>query len=567
METKANYVAVGAFTVLVFAAAFAFVYWVARVDTGGQSARLDVVIEGSVTGLAVGSVVKFNGIDVGKVTALGFDPQNPRVVIAQSLVRRDLPITAETNAVLSFTGLTGIAHIEMEGGAVGVSSVFDVAEQQGTFAVITADPTPLNDLLATAQDIADRADSILSEVETFVAEARAPLTQAVDNVTQISDALAANSGRIDEFLGGMGELGGSLDVVAGTLERTLAGADQLIAAVTPEDITVIVSEVRDFAGDLNRASDDLEALVGSARTTLEGLETIGGRIDTSFDQVDALIAAVDPEAVNRAVSGFAEAGQAAQSVAQGATGLVETLDRTARTADELLAAVDPEQVRSIIADVQGFTGELRRSTQNIETLLASATTTFEGLEDVGARAGGSFDRVDRLLDAVDAETINEAVDGFADAGRAARTIADDIGQVTAELRGRGADIETVFGNVTEMSERLNAASVRVDGVLEKLDGFLGEGGQGGQNLIAEASATLSAFRDVAANLDARLDSVGSGLERFSDRGLKDVEALVSETRRSIARIEQAITSIEDNPQRLIFGGEGSVRRFDGRQRR
>lgn len=458
METKANYVAVGAFTVLVFAAAFAFVYWVARVDTGGQSARLDVVIEGSVTGLAVGSVVKFNGIDVGKVTGLGFDPENPRVVIAESQVRRDLPITAQTRAVLSFTGLTGIAHIELEGGAIGVSSVFDIAEEDGSTATITADPTPLNDLLATAQDIADRADSILSEVETFVAEARAPLTRAVDNVTQISDALAANSGRIDEFLNGMGELGGSLDVVAATLERTLAGLDQLIAAVEPEDVTTIVAEVRDFATDLNRASDELDTLMASARTTLEGLENIGGRIDTSFD------------------------------------------------------------------------------------------------------------RVDSLLDAVDAETISEAVDGFADAGRSARTITGDIEQVTAELRGRGEDIDVIFANVTEISERLNAASVRVDGVLEKLDGFLGEG-DGSQNLIAEATETLRAFRDVAGNLNARLDSIGGGLERFSNSGLREVEALVSETRRSIARIEQAITSIEDNPQRLIFGGEGSVRRFDGRQRR
>ena len=42
METKANYVTVGAFTLLVFLAGFAIVYWVARVDTGGQTSRLDV---------------------------------------------------------------------------------------------------------------------------------------------------------------------------------------------------------------------------------------------------------------------------------------------------------------------------------------------------------------------------------------------------------------------------------------------------------------------------------------------------------------------------------------------
>ncbi|WP_306025821.1 MlaD family protein [Oceaniradius stylonematis] len=459
METKANYVAVGAFTVLVFAAAFAFVYWFARNDTGGETAQLNIVIAGSVTGLANSSVVKFNGIDVGKVDRLGFDATDPGVVIAETQVRRDLPITAETKAVLSFTGLTGIAHIELEGGAVDQPNVFELAEREGTVATIDADPTALNDLLATAQDIANRANNILTDVESFVADARGPLTRAVENVTEISDALAANSGRIDEFLTGMGDLGESLGTMSVTLERTLSGADELIAAVDPDDVAAIVTEVRGFAADLNEASDDLDGLVASARTTLEGLESIGDRVDQSFDQLDTLIGAVDPDAVGEAVSGFADAGRAA---------------------------------RDITADIQG---------------------------------------------------------------------------VTAELEGRGEDIDTIFANVTEMSERLNAASVRVDGVLEKLDGFLGEGGEGGQNLIAEASETLRSFRDVASNLNARLDSIGGGLERFSDRGLRDIEALVNETRRSISRIEQTITSIERDPQQLIFGGDGGVKRFDGRERR
>lgn len=560
METKANYVTVGAFTVLVFAAAFAFVYWVARVDTGGESARLNIIIAGSVTGLSNGSAVKFNGIDVGQVTRLSFDANDPRVVIAEAQMRRDLPITQATSAVVSFTGLTGIAHIELEGGDVNEPNVFQLAEEAGAVATITADPTPLNDLLATAQDIADRADNILSEVESFVSDARGPLTTAVENVTEISDALAANSGRIDEFLTGIGELGGSLETVANSLEQTLAGADELITAIDPEDIRAIVSEARAFTEDVNRASDDLEALLASARETIEGLEPIGERIDTSFDRVDALITAIDPQAVGEAVDGFAAAGEAATRAAQ-------SLDETAQSANTLLASVDPEEVRAIIADVRGFTGELGATTDNVDALLASATRTFEGLESVGPRLDTSFDQLDSLIAAVDPESVNAAVDGFADAGRSASQITSDLEEVTASLAGRGDEIDAIFANVTELSERLNAASARVDGVLARVESFLGEGGEGTESLIAEASETLRAFRDVAQNLDARLDSIGGGLERFSERGLRDVEALVADTRRSITRIEQAISSIERDPQRLLFGGDSGVKRFDGRQRR
>jgi phospholipid/cholesterol/gamma-HCH transport system substrate-binding protein len=56
------------------------------------------------------------------------------------------------------------------------------------------------------------------------------------------------------------------------------------------------------------------------------------------------------------------------------------------------------------------------------------------------------------------------------------------------------------------------------------------------------------------------------LERFSNSGLRDVESLIVETRRSINRIERSISSIARNPQRLLFGGD-DVQQFDGRVRR
>ena len=52
METKANYALVGFFTVLVMAAAFAFVYWMSQYGRGGEMAQLAVRIPGSANGLS-----------------------------------------------------------------------------------------------------------------------------------------------------------------------------------------------------------------------------------------------------------------------------------------------------------------------------------------------------------------------------------------------------------------------------------------------------------------------------------------------------------------------------------
>lgn len=457
METKANYTLVGIFTVLVFAAAFAFVYWIAVTDGGQETADLDVVIEGSVTGLGVGSPVLFNGINVGKVTSLRFDPSNPRIVIARSRVRSDLPITNSTKAVLGSTGLTGIVQIEFEGGVLSEKTVFQLAEEEGTIATVNADPSALNDLILTAQDIFERAESVLGQLETFVVEARAPLTNTLENTSKITDAIARNSDKVEAFMSSMGDLGDTLEGVSGGLNKVLNSADGLIASIDPDDVKTIVTDIRSFTDNLKVVSEDLSG-VGN-------------------------------------------------TVAKLAAELGET----------------------------------------------------------GPRITQTFDRVDELLAAVPADDLNKAVSGFAGAGDAVKKAAEDIASLTGTFAEQKEDVEKIVTNAREMVERLNAASVRVDGVLAKVDGFLGD--SSADSLISDVSETLASFKQVADTLNSRLDGITAGIERFSGRGLRDVESLVSETRRSIARIEGAISSLESNPQRLLFGGDGDVKRFDGRERR
>ncbi|MEM1378662.1 MAG: MlaD family protein [Pseudomonadota bacterium] len=462
METKANYVAVGAFSLIVIAAFFGSIYWLNSVDAGGESAELNIFIEGSVNGLTNGSPVKFNGIDVGAIRRIDFDPENPRQVIARALVRSDLPISTETSATLAFTGLTGIAHIELAGGNTMVDNVFAMAEEAGEPAMIRAEPAAVDDLVATAQDIFGRADSVLTELELFVAEARGPLTQTLENTSRITEALAKNADQVDQFLVGIGSLGETLDGVSATLNSTLEGVDGLLSAVSPEDVEAIVGDLRGFTGNLNAASDRFEALAQTAETTLTGLQATG------------------------------------------------------------------------------------------ESL------------------GSTIERIDQITEAIEPDSVSGAVDSIAKASASIATAADDVAELAKSFGGRTEQVDAIFANVTELTQRLNAASVRVDGVLAKAEAFLGSGEGGADNLIADASATLRAFRQTADTLNSRLDGITAGIERFSTQGLRDVQGLLSDTRRSITRIEQAITEIEQNPNRLLFGGEGSVKRFEGsgqRQRR
>ncbi len=77
METKANTALIGAFTLIVLALGFVFIYWLARGGEQSSNVPLTVIFEDPVTGLAVGSQVVFNGINIGTVKTLKLDPRRP----------------------------------------------------------------------------------------------------------------------------------------------------------------------------------------------------------------------------------------------------------------------------------------------------------------------------------------------------------------------------------------------------------------------------------------------------------------------------------------------------------
>ena len=114
METRANFVLIGSFTLAVIAAAFGFVIWFQSLHTTKARTPLRIVFEGPASGLRNGGSVNFNGIRVGEVMSVKLD--NPRRVVALAMVENNAPIRKDTLVGLEFQGLTGVAAISLKGG-------------------------------------------------------------------------------------------------------------------------------------------------------------------------------------------------------------------------------------------------------------------------------------------------------------------------------------------------------------------------------------------------------------------------------------------------------------------
>src|SRR5258708_27211525 len=121
MEIRARYLLIGLFVLVVIAGGFGFVSWINT--SGGLGARTTyrVAFDGPVSGLLNGSAVLFNGLRVGEVTRLEFDPSNPHGASALIALDARVPVRADTGAGLGFRRLHGVAGITPPAGAADAS--------------------------------------------------------------------------------------------------------------------------------------------------------------------------------------------------------------------------------------------------------------------------------------------------------------------------------------------------------------------------------------------------------------------------------------------------------------
>jgi phospholipid/cholesterol/gamma-HCH transport system substrate-binding protein len=128
METDKRYFIEGLFIIGFAVAAALFAVWL--VNTGERDDVLyRIHFAESVNGLTLGDPVKFHGVDVGTIKALGLDPDNPRVVQVDVKLRKTAPVKTDTKAGLKLKGITGAVYVELNGGSPNAQTLVAVTPQ------------------------------------------------------------------------------------------------------------------------------------------------------------------------------------------------------------------------------------------------------------------------------------------------------------------------------------------------------------------------------------------------------------------------------------------------------
>jgi phospholipid/cholesterol/gamma-HCH transport system substrate-binding protein len=267
METRAHHVLIGTFTLVVVVVAVLFALWLGKASLSKQHHYYDIVFTEAVTGLSTGSPVQYNGIQVGQVSQLKLDPKDPRKVLARIQVAADTPIKTDTRAKLGLLGLTGVAFIQLSGGAP--DSALLMPTPDNPVPQIKSENSALSQLLASGSDVVTNLNGILDRLGQVVSQSNVDrITSTLKNIDQTTSTLAAERDDLRKLIHEASE-------ASVKLNQTLAGANRLVngpALQTMERAQAAMTSLQQTTKTLN---DLLAENKDSLQSGLRGVDQIG----------------------------------------------------------------------------------------------------------------------------------------------------------------------------------------------------------------------------------------------------------------------------------------------------
>lgn len=210
MESKVNYSIVGVFVIVFAVGIIAFIFWLGKYnDDEDQYKRFKVYITESVSGLAPEASVKFHGVDVGQVESIQINPENSEEVELILKIKKTTPIKNDSTAMLKFFGITGLAFIEIAGGAKN-APLLETSEDH--IAIIATSPSLIKRLDETLSGVVTKFSYTLDKTNAILSDKNAQnFSQTLANLKNISSQMANYQSEIDTLLNNSIQTGKNMD--------------------------------------------------------------------------------------------------------------------------------------------------------------------------------------------------------------------------------------------------------------------------------------------------------------------------------------------------------------------
>jgi len=486
VETKANYVLIGAFTLAGMLGILGFFLWFAQVQLDRQFSYYEVNFT-SVSGLASASEVRFAGLSVGQVVDVRLSPDGDGTVRVQLEIGANVPVRTSSIATIESQGVTGVSFVSISPGESSDPLLRDISRRE--IPRIEAGRSVLQSLTEDAPQLVDEALNVMRELSNLASP---------ENIQRINNILA----------------------------NAESGSDGFAKAL--QDFSVVTAAVAEFGKDIAVFNELLERLTQRA----EGLfETAEG----TLENVDALI----EDSRTTLASGTAALEQATTTFAS-ADGYIN--EELRQTTDELRSVIAElrDQVDQIGAEARTMVAEFRKTGEAATARLTEAEATIRATDAMIADLTATLEAIDTA--AVNFDTLI-TVDGaalVAEARAAIKPISDaannDLPALVADIRSA---METANQTIADVSKSLTDAGGKVDGLMDEASLAVTTV----TDTFTRANVTLESINSALEVGERTL----SAAERSFDGADKvintEVAGITADLRRTIDNLDQTISKV------------------------
>ena len=266
MERNARVILVTTFVLLTGLAIFLFGRWINAPDEEDSFEQRLIEFNGSVSGLSVGSEVRYLGVSVGRVLSIELSEDHlGRVDVTMGTDQR-LPQSSKLIAILEPLGITGLSLIELQNRPDDMESFTTESD------IIPGYPSVVSQISGSAGRIATSIENALNQIATVVdEESIAELDEILRQTRRLTENLAQASSNFEDLIESTGRIGSELEQ---TLPEFRAAARRLDQEVLPaitaagESLSAVSESA---AGTIEDNRAELQLLVERELPTLVGV--------------------------------------------------------------------------------------------------------------------------------------------------------------------------------------------------------------------------------------------------------------------------------------------------------
>ncbi|HEX5238538.1 MAG TPA: MlaD family protein [Sphingomicrobium sp.] len=258
METRSNYVMVGAVTVALLIGTLLFIVWLAGI--GGKTTKCYDIYFPAVGGIAKGSNVSFSGVPVGQVDKISLLPNRPEFVWVRISVNPETPVLEGTTAEIHSVSLAGANEIQLNGAQRGRPPISQMGPQGCP--VIPASSSGLSALLNSAPELLARIQTLTERLTELLSDKNQnAISDILENIDATTGTLRREAPQMADTINELRTTAHNAGIAANNIAALSNNANQLVNGQGRQAVTNLNQAII----SARQAADNLNAMISDAR--------------------------------------------------------------------------------------------------------------------------------------------------------------------------------------------------------------------------------------------------------------------------------------------------------------